>query len=161
MKKNAYTLIEILLTITLVALLTYGMGVFIVKGIDAWLLLSQRNILQSEARKITSLINQKLRNIPHAIDISLADADQIVFSDHDGVSHDISLFQNGGKYSIVYNGAVLTEDVGADGLNFYYYNKNGGAADAINDIRVIRFILRFNRGGETIKTGSSCRLRIP
>ena len=53
--KRGYTLIEIIIGMVLLVIIVYGLGIFIIKGIDVWNLLRQRNALQAElTEKLTA-----------------------------------------------------------------------------------------------------------
>lgn len=159
MNKKGYTLVELLLGLVLIALLTYGMGVFIVKGIDAWKFLSERNSLQIEARRVSNQVLQKLRNIPSRASITTWNSDQIVFAGYDAVSHDFNITGSGSDYSINYNGSVLTDNATSDGLNFSYLEADGTAAETIDEILIISFVIKLTQDGETIRVRSAARLR--
>ena len=71
MSKKGFTLIEMVLSMVILVMITSSLGLYIMKGIDAWLLLRTRNALQAEAKvSITRMMNE-FRTIPSANDVSI------------------------------------------------------------------------------------------
>lgn len=155
-RSKGYTMIELILGLALIGMVVYGLGVFIVKGMDAWQLLRERNILQTEARSVSARMLSAFRTISSTSEITAINPGEFGFA-----GKNFRLDNNGSAYSLNYNGNSLSNYLASDGLNFTYLDVNGNSTLAIADIRAVRFEIKFKKGPEHFEIQSSCRLRTP
>jgi len=159
--KKGFTLVETVIGLAVLALVVYGLSVFIVKGIEAWQLLRERNILQIESRIAMSRMLDQVRGIPSTLEVTTMNSSAFSFYDHSGVSHTIRLGNGGTYYYLDLDGYSLSDNLTSDGLSFTYRNAAGNSAATAAELRSIRIALKLSKGGEHFELQSACRLRAP
>ncbi|NQU16841.1 MAG: type II secretion system protein [Candidatus Saganbacteria bacterium] len=155
---EGYTLIEIIIGMVLLVIIVYGLGIFIIKGIDVWNLLRQRNALQAESRRVIVQVLDEVRKIPDTNNILVFDPIIFEFNNIDGENHNYTFDAVGGN--LFHNGVSLSDNLTANGLLFTYLDVFGNPTAVRDDIRAIRVEIKFERGAEIINIQSAVRLRV-
>ncbi len=147
---------------TLIAILSFGVGNFIVSSIQLWVFISGRqsavkssqiamNRMIGDIRRMKDNNNIVPNNVP-------AYTWEVTFLDFD--SNTVNYRQSGGN--LLRNGYVLATGLVSpegSGLRFTYINASGEVTANKQNMRSIRIWLRLAAGGQSTTLESSSRLR--
>ena len=78
--KKTITLIELVAVIIIVGIMTVGLGNFIIQIIDAWQFMDFRNEISQEGKKALDWMVRDIKEIKDSDSISVADTDDIQFT---------------------------------------------------------------------------------
>lgn len=153
------SLIETIVVVTLMAIITFGIGIYITTSMQAWILISGREAAVSTARAAMNRMVAELRCIR---DVQSFEASKCDFTDID--MNSIVFVQSGsdllrnflGNPNILATGLSLT-----DGLHFTYLDATGEVTAVKENIRSIRVKLYLSSGAQYTTLESSARIRNP
>jgi len=131
--KKGFTLVELVLSIALIALVAFLIAPMFISGVRSYSLVADRKAALAEARLAMDRMTQEIRLIPSTDDITTWDAGQITFNKP--TENNITYTLAGGN--LTRNGAIMAENV--DSLAFSYLDQNGDPAVAKADIERVRF----------------------
>ena len=155
-KKSGYTLIEMVMILTLIAILSFGMAVFIVNSMQAWILISGWESAVTTARKAMDRMVAELRRIKKPENILVYTTAEVQFLDIDANTVD---FKQSGT-NLLRNTAVLATGLASpEGLRFTYLNATGEVTGIKQDMRSIRVWLSLSSGAQRTTLESSARIR--
>ena len=153
------TLVEAIVVVTLMAIITFGIGIYITTSMQAWILISGRDAAVTTARTAMNRMVSELRCIR---EIQSFEASKCDFIDID--MNNIVFMQSGsnllrtflGSSNILATGLSLTE-----GLRFTYLDTTGEVTAVKENIRSIRIKLYLSSGAQYTTLESSARIRNP
>jgi type II secretory pathway pseudopilin PulG len=153
------TLVEAIVVVTLMAIITFGIGIYITTSMQAWILISGRDAAVTTARTAMNRMVSELRCIR---EIQSFEASKCDFIDID--MNNIVFMQSGsnllrtflGSSNILATGLSLTE-----GLRFTYLDATGEVTAVKENIRSIRIKLYLSSGAQYTTLESSARIRNP
>ena len=150
--KRAFTLIEAAVVFSLIAILVFGAGSFLLTSMQAWLLVSGRNAAVNTSRVAMSRVTAELRRIRTPQNIILAGSNEVSFIDIDVNAID---FRQSGA-SLLRNNDILASGLNTPiGFRLTYLDASGASTVITQDIRSIRVWLSL--AGTTLE--SSARIR--
>jgi prepilin-type N-terminal cleavage/methylation domain-containing protein len=143
---NGFTLVELVITIAILAMVAAGCATLVAKGMDAFF--AGRDALDAEwqGRIALERMTREIRNIRSDADISTATSNTISFIDNAG--NQISYYTSGSQL-LRQSPFAGTAQVLADGivLTFAYYDGSGAVATIANNIRYIVINVNVTYGG--------------
>lgn len=143
------TLIELIMTITIVGILTAVSSLYIKETIDLWRFLSFRSEAVAQGRTALFRMEREIRQIRDNAAVIAASVSQLRFFDINNV--DINFTLSGGD--LMRNADILAS--GASDLTFTYYNSaNQAIVNPTTDIYRIDISVTIQSGGQskTLKT---------
>ena len=150
--ERGFTLIEAAVVFSLIAILVFGAGSFILTSLQAWLLVSGRDAAVNTARVAMSRVTAELRRIRTPQNIILAGSTEVNFVDID--VNVIDFRQSGAN--LLRNSDVLTSGLNTPvGFRLTYLDASGESTAVAQEIRSIRVWLSL--AGTTLE--SSARIR--
>ncbi|MBN3032905.1 MAG: hypothetical protein JW873_02305 [Candidatus Saganbacteria bacterium] len=155
--KKGYTLIEAVTVLTLLAVLSFGIGNFIVSAMNLWVYVSGRQ----DAVKISqNAMNRMVAEIKDISTLTTKATAEIYFTDIDG--NTIDFRQTGTTLYRIYNGTsdILATGLGSpEGLRFTYLDTNEAIATAPGNVRSVRITLTMVAGSQRATLESGARIR--
>src|SRR3989344_4753235 len=141
--KQGFTRIETIMIVSLLAVLSFGIGNFIVTSVQNWLLISGRQSAVSAARAAVSRVVAELKRIKKPQNILTAATAECQFID---LNNQIVAFSQSGT-NLLRNSDILTTNLASpEGLRFKYLDASGEATDVALDIRSIRVRVYLSSG---------------
>jgi type II secretory pathway pseudopilin PulG len=154
--RKGFTLVETIMVFTLITILSFGMGNFIITLMRSWALISSRDSATSRGRVAMNRMLSELRRLKKPNNIITYTTAEVRFLDVD--SSDIDFKQTG--TDLYRNTAILaTNLITGEGLRFTYLGATGEVVAAKQDIRSIRVRLYLASGTERITLESAARVR--
>lgn len=150
MKKNSFTIIELIITMTVLAFMGWLGISALLSGTDSWLMLNQRKEIMTDGRMAMDRMAREIRMIKDKTSVLTADAAALSFVDIDN-----------NTISFALNSSVLerTENSTANGLldnvaslSFTYYDANNSviAAPIVSpletNIKIIQINISLSKG---------------
>ncbi|MBI5701649.1 prepilin-type N-terminal cleavage/methylation domain-containing protein [Candidatus Saganbacteria bacterium] len=155
-RQAGYTLIELIIVITIVSVFSFSFAVFIAKATDAWLFVKSRESAFGSARYSLNRTLTELRRAGGASQILVASPSECQFVDISGNTID---FKQAGS-SLYRNNDVLASDlVSPSGLVFTYLNSTAVSTTDVLSIRAIRVKISIVKNAQTVILESSARIR--
>jgi type II secretory pathway pseudopilin PulG len=160
--RPGYTLIEAVMVFLLIAIISFGIGSFIVTSIKLWAFISGRQSAVKSSQTAMSRMVGEIRRmkdnnniIPNTV---TSYTWEVQFLDFD--SNTIDFRQVGGNLmrnnNILATGLVSPE---GRGLHFTYVDSTGEVTTTKQNMRAIRIWLCLTAGGQTTTLESSSRIR--
>lgn len=125
---SGFTLIELILAISLMSVLLAASGVLMGRGLDAFNLVSDHSVALEEARFGLLRMEKELELVT---DIQTSQSDRLAFTDSQGQATDFRLVQD----TLMRGNDPLVRNV--TGLNFTYWNSAGATTIAPPQVRLI------------------------
>ena len=155
-QSHGFTLVEAALVISLLAILSFGIGNFIITALQSYVLVSGRDALANSARTSLNRMSYEFRKIYRPQGILTAATSECRFRDIDNETID---FKQSGTDLLRNDVVMATALASPEGLRFSYLNENGGTAGVSTEVRSIRIWLSFNSRGQVLTVETSARLR--
>ena len=152
MKGKGFTLVELVIAIaavSAVALMTW----VLFGPVNNWMFTQRRRAGFAENSAAITRVLKEIRRVKAPGQIQTWTSDHFRFVDIDNNAVD---FQLSGT-DLMRDSDVLVRDV--SGITFSYLDRNGAAAGAVGQIRMIRVKLVTTSGGQTITLESAARMR--
>ena len=166
-RRYAFTLIEILVVLTVVGLIASVSAPFLVTAVQAIDLLTSQSGLQDNAEVALSRISREARRLRNDQSVQTASGTTFRFTDLD--NNDITYTQSGTTLTrqVQPNAAdVLADSVSAGGWAITYYDDDGNSLASptvgigtSTDIRRIQFQITFQDDNQTLKVDTAVRPR--
>lgn len=137
-KQNGFTLVELVLTMTLMGVIVVVAGVLMGRGVDAYRVVATRTELVSQGRLALMRIEKELEALR---DVVTAQSQRIQFRDADLAMQDFRLVGT----TLFRNNAILAENV--QNLTFTYYRDNGNETTAPPQVRRIHLEMTVQGAG--------------
>ncbi|MBI5078655.1 type II secretion system protein [Candidatus Saganbacteria bacterium] len=154
--KPGFTLIEAVVVISLLAIVSFGIGGFILTSMQNWMLTSGREAAVNNARNAMNRVTAELRRINKPANILTAASSKCAFVD---ISTQVITFEQSAA-NLLRNSDILAAGLGSpEGLRFTYLDANGNVTAVTQDIRSIRVWLFLFSGGQSTTLESSARIR--
>lgn len=144
-RARGFTLIELVLTITLISVIAFIFSSIISTGVDAYFFTSDRKDASQEARVALERMTQELKVIRGAGSIAAAAPDAISFVKLDGEEVNFSLSGT----DLVRNGNILADGVTSFALD--YYDRAGNETSVPADIWRIAIDLETSERNESVR----------
>jgi len=150
--QNGFTLLELIISITLSAMIAAFAGQLIATGADTYSYVKSRQSGLRNGRNAFKRIMLELRSTAGKSGISEADSTRLVFANYDGESRTISLDVT----RLLLDGSILAE--GVEKFRFRYFdNENVELISPVQETRsifLIKFNLELNENGHRMKLSS-------
>jgi len=156
MNQKAFTLIELIMVITLIGITALMLAPFISTCLDAWLFSeSERDVVFSSRLAMNRMVRE-IRQVFRASSINTFTATEFEFVDVD--SNTINFQQSGSSLNRDSN--ELAQNLqNPDGLTFTYLDSDGNVTATQADIRMVRIKLIIESGDSSITLQSLARFR--
>lgn len=154
--KKGFTLIETIVTTTLLAIIALGIGSFIITSLQAWVFMSGRESAVGRTRSAMNRMTAELRRIKKPQNILVSENSECQFIDLDV---NIVDFKQSGTNLLRDNDILATGLASPEGLRFTYLDSTGEATSTDLNVRSIRVWLSLTSGTQTTTLESSARIR--
>lgn len=162
-RRNGYTLIEAAVVFLLVAILSFGIGSFMVSSTRLWLFLNGRQSAVKIAQVSLNRLVTEIRKIKSKNDLLTMGTYEVKFNTYDlATSED---FKQVGSSLVRVSGAntntlaqVLTSPEGK-GLVFTYLNSLEAVTSDATSVRTVRIWLYLTSNGQSYTLETSARIR--
>ena len=163
MRKNGFTLIELVVVISVVGIISTIVGSILLGAIDAWTFKFNRNDILWDSRLAIDRMTREIRTIRNATSVTTASSSQLRFID--AGNKDITYSMSSTNLNRTENGTVnlLAENVSS--LAFTYYDANDAVIPApavspsATDIRRVRINFTFTKNNENVYLRSDASTR--
>jgi len=156
-KKRGFTLIEIVIAITLAGLLGLAFSHLIGAGMNAWFLLKTQNALVTEANSsMQRMVREIKRTKDNGASIITYDPTQYKFVDIDDNPID---YQKEGTNLNRNDKVLLNNLASADGLAFVYLDRNGAVTGTKSQIQTVQITLKLEDDYGLLKLRSAANIR--
>ena len=153
-KRQGFTLVELIIVITIVGIIAGVVGSILLKAIDAWTFKFKRNDILWDGRLAINRMVREIREIKDLASVTTASGSEFRFLNVDDadITYNLSSTDLNRTEDGVTN--LLAEDVSS--LSFTYYDSNGSTISAPTvspsdtDIRRVRIDLTLTKGGENV-----------
>ena len=159
-KNKGFSLVELIIAMTIMAIVSYGIASFLVSGMDAWVFIKSRETGLSSARSALERITREVRRIKKPNNIVMAATTECAFVDIN--SSLVDFYQNGGNLMRSSEGVsyVLVSDLATpEGIKFTYYDSGMNATDVRQNMRFIKARLCVIKGTESVTLEDGARIR--
>jgi len=161
MKKNAkgFTLIELVITMTILSVMAGSLYPFLMTAIDSWIFLKDETDLLYESRQALNTMEREVRQAKNILVVSKS-----TFS-FSNVKNEVVTISRNGKQLFVSKGAIknalLSEHLAAGdkGLVFSYLDADGKPAPQAGDVRSVRIQMSFKLGESNPTLESMVKIR--
>ncbi|MCU0641132.1 MAG: hypothetical protein MUC35_03465 [Candidatus Margulisbacteria bacterium] len=155
-KRPGFTLIEAVMIIVLLAIISFGIGNFIVTMLNGWVVISGRESALSRGRSALSRMLVELRGLKKPNNISIYTSSDLEFQ---AVTTAVIRFRQSGTDLLRNSDILVTTLATPEGLRFTYLGATGEVVTAKQDIRAIRVWLLITGGSGLVTLESSARVR--
>ena len=154
MKKRGFTLIELVVVITIIGIIAGVVGFILFGAVDAWTFRLKRAGLLSDGRLAINRIVREVREVKDLTSVIAASSSQFRFIDTDDT--DITYSLNGSDLERTEDGTANTLAENVSSLSFTYYDFNGSTistpavSSSATDIRRVLIDLTLTKDGEDV-----------
>ncbi|MFA4906150.1 MAG: hypothetical protein WC645_06570 [Candidatus Margulisiibacteriota bacterium] len=155
---RGYTIIELVIIITLLGLLSFVFGAFITESMDAWVFVKARENALGTSRYAIERMVTELRRIQKPNMIITSATSEVSFVDIEGGT--VTFSQE--ATNLLRNSDILATGLvngSGNGLRFTYLDVNGNPTPINQNIRSIRVWLKLNKFGQTMILESAAKVR--
>ncbi|HAZ09750.1 MAG TPA: hypothetical protein DCY56_01400 [Candidatus Omnitrophica bacterium] len=153
-KEKGFTLIEVIIVITIVGIVSVIIGSMLLGVVKAWTFKLNRNDILWDGRLAMDRMTREIRTIKNSTSVTTASAAQFRFTDTG--NKDITYSLSSTNLNRTENGTanLLAADVSA--LTFTYYNSSDAVipspavSPSATDIRRVRINLTLTKNGENV-----------
>lgn len=154
-----FTLIEMVIVITVTAILALFLAGAIEKGVESWYFVADRSDLMTQTPYALNRMARELRYIKDSKSVYAAASNTITFTDANNNSITFSLSGN----TIYRNNDILLDGVAAFSLQYSDANGNIIVAPLVNpaktDIRKIKIFIRTQKGSNPLDMETTLKPR--
>jgi prepilin-type N-terminal cleavage/methylation domain-containing protein len=156
-KSNGFTLIELIIVVTIIGVIAGVVGFILLGAVDAWTFKFNRADILADGRLAMNRMVREIREIKILTSVTTATSSEFRFTiDDSGSDVDITYELDGTDLDRTEDGTtnVLAQDVSA--LSFTYYDSDGDtiSSPAVNpsetDIRRVQVDLTLAKNGENV-----------
>lgn len=156
MNSRGYTFVELVIVISLLALLSFIFGAFITESMDAWVFIKARENALGTSRYAMERMVTEFRRIQKPNMIITSTTSEVTFVD---IGAGTVTFSQEATNLWRNSDILATGLVSGDGLRFTYLDANGNSTLVKQNIRSIRVWLKVNKFGQIMILESAARLR--
>jgi type II secretory pathway pseudopilin PulG len=156
--RKGYTLIEAAVVFLLVAILSFGIGSFMVSSTRLWLFITGRQSVIKTSRSSLNRMVAEMRKIKSKTSILKITTSEVQFITFDSAAS-IDYNKTG---SNLMRASGTSNDILAEGLNslaFTYLNSLEAVTAVSTEVRSIRISLSVSGSGQTVTQETSVRMR--
>lgn len=158
--QSGYSLVELVLTITILSILAVGFSRFFIESTLAYDWLATQANLSPSARLALDRMGREIAAIRNTSSIYAMTDKQLSFHSVDGDSLDLSWSgASGAPLTLSKNGTGTTLASAVDSLGFSYFASGGGAAALPSLVWRVRVRLRVAEGAHKVTYGNSIYVR--
>ena len=158
--ESGFSLVELVLTITILGVLAFGFGRFFVESARAYDWTSDQAALSPSARLAFSRVLRETSGIRSAGSITTMTSRQLAFKNIDNDSLVVAWNgAPGGDLTLSRNGTSTTLAGDVDSLGISYFTSSGAAATLPSQVWRLKMRLRLARGTHQVTCGSSVYVR--
>lgn len=160
MSKRGFTLIELIMVITIVGIIGGVIAPFVANSINYWILVKDEREVISSARLALNRMVREIRQIKDTASITAFTDTDFAFTrlKADGSEETVRFYQSGS--SLLRNTRELSDKLqGPGGLTFRYLDENGDTTGTQSDIRMVRVQLTLQSGDVAVTIRSLGRFR--
>lgn len=156
-RRNAFTLVEGILVITLATIITLVVAVYIREGVVSWKTLTGQKDLVLSSRSALARITREIKRIKQNNNILTHTSKECRFIDVD--DEQVTFLQSGSN--LMRNSDVLLENLQDPcGLQFTYLDKDGNETSTPNDMKIIVCRLIVTKAENRFVLQSAARIRV-
>jgi prepilin-type N-terminal cleavage/methylation domain-containing protein len=154
MRKNGFTLVELVIVISVVGIISTIVGSMLLGAIDAWVFKFNRNDILWDGRLALDRMTREIRTIKNSTSVTTASSAQFRFTDTG--NKDITYSLSSTNLNRTENGTanLLAENVSS--LTVTYYNSSDAVipsptvSPSATDIRRVRINLTLTKNGQNV-----------
>ncbi|KAF0134136.1 MAG: MSHA bioproteinis protein MshO [Candidatus Saganbacteria bacterium] len=154
--KLGFTLIEMVIVMTVIAVLSAGISGFIMSAMDTWVFVKARESALASGRGAIERVVREIRRIKQPNTITTAEASECGFLDIDSAIVD---FKQEGTNLMRNNDILATGLYSPNGLVFYYYDSNMAITTIKQDMRYIKVHISLFKGTQGVTLEDGARIR--
>ena len=160
---KGYTLIEAAVVFLLVAIISFGIGSFMVSSTKLWLFISGRQSAVKISQSAMNRLVGEIRKIKSKNDLLKAQTWEVQFNTIDSATNEdfkqvgSNLMRVSGANSNILAAGLISPE--GKGLVFTYLNSTDAVTSVPNQIRSIRIWLNLSANGQSVTLESSARMR--
>ena len=159
-RRPGYTLMEAAVVFILVAILSFGIGSFMVSSTRLWLFLNGRQSAVKIAQSSLDRLVTEIKKIKSKNDLLTIGTNEVQFNTFDlATSED---FKQVGSSLVRVSGAntnTLAQSLASPGLAFTYLNSLDAVTAVANQVRTIRIWLYLSANSQSYTLETSARIR--
>lgn len=151
---NGFTLIELIIVITIIGIIAGVVGYILLGTVDAWTFKAKRNDLLWDGRLAMNRIVKEIREIKDDTSVTTATSSQFRFININ--DEDITYGLSSTNLNRTEDGTANIIAQNVSSLSFTYYNSSGDTigtpvvSPGETDIRRVRINLTLTKGGENV-----------
>ncbi len=154
--KKGFTLIELIMVITILGVLSAGLAGFITTAMDSWVFIKARETALSYSRNSIERMVREIRRVKKPTNIITAATTECKFVD---INYNTVCFSQEGT-NLRRNNDIMTTGVSSpEGLKFSYFNASMEAVILNQDIRFIKVRLYLKKGTQGVTLEDGARIR--
>jgi len=162
-ERSGYTLVEAIVVFMIVAILSFGIGSFIVSSVRLWAFVSGRQSATKISQAALNRMVNEIKKIPRGAGLLKMTTSEVQFTNYDS-ANSIDFQQNGsnllrisGSNNNILAAGLLTP--AGKGLTFTYLNSSEAVTANSQEVRSVRVLLSLAAGGQTVTLETSARIR--
>ena len=152
MRKNGFTLVELIIVITIIGIIAGVVGYILLGAVEGWTFKAKRNDLLWDGRLAINRMAREIREIKNLTSVTTASSSQFRFTNVNNNSIIYSL--SGADLNRTKDGSanILAQNV--SNLSFTYYDSSGAGiatptvSPSATNIRRVRINLTLTNGGQ-------------
>jgi len=154
MRKNGFTLVELVIVISVVGIISTIVGSMLLGAIDAWVFKFNRNDILWDSRLAIDRMTREIRTIRNTTSVTTASSAQFRFID--AGNKDITYSLSSTNLNRTENGIANLLAVDVSSITFTYYYANGtvipapAVSPSATDIRRVRINITLTKNGENV-----------
>jgi len=153
---NGFTLIETIIVISLLGVISFGLGSFIMTAMQSWVLISGRESAVNSGRVAMNRLVTEIKRVKKPQNMITYTSSICSFQDVD--TQAVTFEQS--SANLLRNGSILaTGLLTPTGLLFTYLGSTGEVVTAKQNIRSVRVWLSLSAGGQRVTIESAARIR--
>lgn len=153
-RQKGFTLIETIMVMVIVGFIAAFLSTVIYGGINSWLFLKGQAGMMADT---SNALRRMVREVRLTSDnnITAATTTEYAFTDKNNNAIDYKMVGT----DLQRNGAVLLNNLSANGLIFNYLDNGGGVATSVNTVRTIQISIVAQNGNNRVRLQSAAAIR--
>lgn len=158
MNKKAYTLIEIIMAVSVAAVIAAVIAFVINAGMENWFFIKGQKRIMMEARGAMKRMVREIRRTKDNSSLNILNFTSTRYRFKDVDNNTIDYWQDGTDLKRT-DRVLLRSLAGSGGLDFVYLGKEGAAAGFSEDIRTIQITIKVVEGENRVRLRSAASIR--